>query len=103
MRKYVYVLMVSCLSLWTACSEDDKGTSEPVDEAYLEVGQDSFKGVQSDGGVYTLSVSTNQEWSLTSDKQWCVVQGTGSGSGSAEVQIELKEIMKRTVVRLPCY
>ena len=91
MRKYVYVLMVSCLSLWTACSEDDKGTSEPVDEAYLEVGQDSFKGVQSDGGVYTLSVSTNQEWSLTSDKQWCVVQGTGSGSGSAEVQIELKE------------
>lgn len=43
MRKYVYVLMVSCLSLWTACSEDDKGTSEPVDEAYLEVGQDSFK------------------------------------------------------------
>lgn len=61
--KLIYLLSFFCL-LMAGCSDDD-----PV----LVLSQTEFKEIASEGGVCKIEISTANEWTATSDNDWCKV------------------------------
>ena len=61
--KLIYLLSFFCL-LMAGCSDDDPA---------LVLSQTEFKEIASEGGVCKIEISTADEWTATSDNDWCKV------------------------------
>ena len=61
--KLIYLLSFFCL-LMAGCSDDDPA---------LVLSQTEFKEIASEGGVCKIEISTANEWTATSDNDWCKV------------------------------
>lgn len=82
--KLIYLLSFFCL-LMAGCSDDDPA---------LTLSQTEFKEISNEGGLCKIEIATNNEWTATSDNDWCKVskeEGVLSHTLVVEVEGNLGE------------
>lgn len=82
--KLIYLLSFFCL-LVAGCNDDDPA---------LVLSQTEFKEVSNEGGICKIEITTNNEWTATSDSEWCKVskeEGVMSNTLIVEVEGNLGE------------
>ena len=81
-----WAFLAMTLSL-TACSDSD----EPVPDPTLEVSQSSTT-IPAEGGKVTVNVTSNTDWSVSTDANWLkVIPAGGNGSAVVELTAEANE------------
>lgn len=79
--KFLSWAFLACTLSFTACSDSD----EPAPTPTLEVSQSSTM-IPAEGGKVTVNVTSNSEWSVSTDANWLKVNPTGA-SGNAVVEL----------------
>lgn len=77
-------LLLGCMTLaLAACSDDDE---QPLTGLQLDVEELCFTA---DGGQCTTRLTAGQEWTVMSDKEWCMVSpANGNGSTICEIRVD---------------
>lgn len=79
------VVLLLCALTWgvSSCKDDDE---ETISE--LSINEEALY-FTADGGSYTIKLSAGEEWTVTSDKEWCVVSpANGYGSTDCEIRVD---------------
>lgn len=83
-------LWTLCILLYmTGCSDDNEGEEALV--PFLETAATSYDGIAAENSTLTVSVKSNVDWTVESDKSWCTVLSGNTGSGNADIQLEIAE------------
>lgn len=78
-RKLIYLLSFFCL-LVAGCKDDDPA---------LVLSQTEFKEISNEGGICKIEITTNDEWTATSDNDWCKVsKAEGVLNGTLLIEVE---------------
>lgn len=102
MKAYTYILK-SALSLlisftaigFIACNDDDETivTGITLSEETLNFG--------ADGGSFHVALTAGQEWTVMSDKEWCLVSpANGNGSTICEIRVDSSYLYKERQAHL---
>lgn len=88
--KWLDCLWMWCMLLFMAGCSDDDGKGE-VPPAFLEVASAVYDNVDAGNSTLTVSVKSNVEWTVESDKAWCVALSGNTGSGDADIRLKIAE------------
>lgn len=83
-------LYIWCLLLLVAGCSDGNDGEEPH-PPFLETAAPAYEGIDADGAAFTVSVRSNVDWTVESDKAWCTVLSGNTGSGNADIQLDITE------------
>lgn len=83
-------LYIWCLLLLVAGCSDGNDGEEPH-PPFLETAAPAYEGIDADGAALTVSVRSNVDWTVESDKAWCTVLSGNTGSGNADIQLDITE------------
>lgn len=84
-HKLIYLLSFFCL-LVAGCNDDD----DPV----MVLSQTEFNEISHEGGICKIDITSNYEWTATSDNDWCKVskqEGVANYTLAVEVEANLGE------------
>lgn len=82
-------LLLFALCALAACSDDK---DEPAVQApFLEITPSGVEEITSEGGKLTLTVKSNTDWEVTSDKFWCKVTAGEELTGDQVLDLEVEE------------
>lgn len=82
MRTNILLLLSILTFLFSSCEDTNPNSTQ------LELSDDTFTNVNSNGSSLTLTVSSNASWTVSSDVQWCT-PGTLNGAGNQELTLTI--------------
>lgn len=81
--KYAALLLCMLTFAVTSCKDDDE-----VAITGLSLNEETLY-FTADGGTYTIQLSAGQEWTVSSDREWCMVSpANGYGSTDCEIRVD---------------
>jgi len=92
MKKLFLAILPLLLFSLISCSDEDKTEDAP----FLNVSTEALNPTN-DGGAYQFVLSTNQQWSLTIDKDWCKNNLAGKTNEPAADQSVILNIDKNII------
>lgn len=81
--------MLCILLLMAGCGDDNE--TEEVLAPFLETSATSYDGIDAVNSTLTVTVRSNVDWTVESDKSWCTVLSGNTGSGNADIQLGIAE------------
>ena len=101
MKTYIKYLTLPALllliaGLFVSCNDKD----DPIIMTGLTLSEETLN-VSADGGKYTIVLNAGQDWVVSSDKEWCMVNpANGYGSTICEIHIDSSYLYKERTANL---
>jgi hypothetical protein len=94
-HKFFLVATILATCTLTACDEAEELSFNGISlsEEQLDFG--------ADGGKYTIALNASQEWTVMSDREWCLVNpANGNGSTTCEITVDSSYLYKEREAHL---
>lgn len=89
------LLLCMIVLAFNSCKDDDEVTVEG-----LSLNEEALY-FTADGGSYTVKLSADQNWTVTSDKEWCMVSpANGYGSTDCEIRVDSSYLYQERIAHL---
>lgn len=89
MRKKLFFYFMTLISLFALSSCG--GSSPEPDPDEVTLASSNSLTAYGEGERFTVSFTTNKDWTATSSQSWCTVSPTSGVSGTASIQIDVAE------------
>ena len=94
-HRFLLVTIILLTCFLTACEEAEELSFNGISlsEEQLDFG--------ADGGKYTIALNASQEWTVMSDREWCLVNpANGNGSTTCEITVDSSYLYKEREAHL---
>ena len=94
------------ISTFTGCSDEETNKPNKEDSPKITQFEQGDFICKNEGGVYTISFSTNTDWKSSINADWCNIEPTNGGAGKHNIMLIVSENTnnedREAVVKIEC-